>query len=66
MILQIDHKGELVLFEGVKIELARGIAEVATVLRLRRESFICSPTIDFPEESTDDQEVIKFCRGLRS
>lgn len=28
--------------------------------------FICSSSVDFPEESTDNKEVIEICKFLRS
>jgi hypothetical protein len=30
------------------------------------ESFQCSSSIDFPEEYTDDQELIELCYRIRS
>lgn len=29
-------------------------------------SFMCSSSIDFPEESTDNQELIDLCYAIRS
>jgi len=31
-----------------------------------KSSFMCSSSIDFPEESTDNQELIDLCYAIRS
>lgn len=59
----INDAGEVTLND----EVVKNSDDIIRVLNENdSDCFYCSSSIDFPEEYTDNEETIRFCREIRS
>lgn len=49
-----------------KADWAAAVDDIRSTPNHTPQSFQCSSSIDFPEDSTDDKELIELCYAIRS